>query len=59
MAKVLTRDVTIVFDLGFATVLTLIVVPVLYAIFFRIPNPDGERREYAGPPGGAFEEAPS
>jgi multidrug efflux pump subunit AcrB len=28
--------VTIMFGLGFATVLTLIVVPVLYAIFFRI-----------------------
>ncbi|MCZ6750233.1 MAG: efflux RND transporter permease subunit [Acidobacteria bacterium] len=32
--------VTIVFGLGFATILTLIVVPVLYAVFFRIPNPD-------------------
>ncbi len=31
--------VTIMFGLGFATVLTLIVVPVLYAIFFRVPNP--------------------
>ena len=31
--------VTIVFGLGFATVLTLIVVPTLYAIFFRIPAP--------------------
>jgi multidrug efflux pump subunit AcrB len=31
--------VTIMFGLGFATVLTLIVVPVLYAIFFRAPNP--------------------
>jgi multidrug efflux pump subunit AcrB len=29
--------VTIMFGLGFATLLTLIVVPVLYAIFFRIP----------------------
>ncbi len=29
--------VTIMFGLGFATVLTLIVVPVLYAVFFRIP----------------------
>ena len=29
--------VTIVFGLGFATVLTMVVVPVLYAIFFRIP----------------------
>jgi multidrug efflux pump subunit AcrB len=28
--------VTIMFGLGFATILTLIVVPVLYAIFFRI-----------------------
>ena len=31
--------VTIVFGLGFATVLTLVVVPVLYAIFFKIPSP--------------------
>ena len=31
--------VTIMFGLGFATVLTLIVVPVLYVIFFRIPSP--------------------
>ena len=51
--------VTIVFGLGFATVLTLIVVPVLYAVFFRIPNPDGRRRESVGPPGGALEAAPS
>lgn len=29
-------SITIMFGLGFATVLTLIVVPVLYAIFFRI-----------------------
>lgn len=29
--------VTIMFGLGFATILTLIVVPVLYAIFFQIP----------------------
>jgi multidrug efflux pump subunit AcrB len=26
------------FGLGFATVLTLIVVPVLYAVFFRVPH---------------------
>jgi multidrug efflux pump subunit AcrB len=31
--------VTIMFGLGFATVLTLILVPVLYTIFFRIPSP--------------------
>lgn len=31
--------VTIMFGLGFATVLTLIVVPVLYAIFFRVRGP--------------------
>jgi multidrug efflux pump subunit AcrB len=30
--------VTIMFGLGFATVLTLIVVPVLYAVFFKVPN---------------------
>ena len=29
--------VTIMFGLGFATILTLIVVPVLYAIFFQVP----------------------
>ena len=28
------------FGLGFATVLTLIVVPVLYAIFFRVRKSD-------------------
>ena len=28
--------VTIMFGLGFATVLTLLVVPVLYAVFFRV-----------------------
>jgi multidrug efflux pump subunit AcrB len=31
--------VTIMFGLLFATVLTLLFVPVLYTIFFRIPNP--------------------
>ena len=31
--------VTIMFGLGFATILTLIVVPVLYVIFFRVPYP--------------------
>ena len=31
--------VTIMFGLAFATVLTLIVVPVLYACLFRIPAP--------------------
>ncbi len=31
--------VTIIFGLLFATVLTMIVVPVLYAIFFRVPSP--------------------
>ena len=30
--------VTIMFGLGFATLLTLIVVPVLYAVFFRIKH---------------------
>jgi len=29
--------VTIVFGLGFATVLTLVVVPTLYATFFKVP----------------------
>jgi multidrug efflux pump subunit AcrB len=31
--------VTIMFGLAFATVLTLVVVPVLYACFFRVPSP--------------------
>jgi multidrug efflux pump subunit AcrB len=35
--------VTIMFGLGFATLLTLIVVPVLYATIFRIPNPAGSQ----------------
>lgn len=37
--------VTIMFGLGFATVLTLIIVPVLYAIFFRVQNPDNQTAE--------------
>lgn len=32
--------VTIMFGLGFATVLTLVVVPVLYTVFFKIPSPE-------------------
>jgi multidrug efflux pump subunit AcrB len=32
--------VTIMFGLGFATVLTLVVVPTLYATFFKIPAPE-------------------
>jgi multidrug efflux pump subunit AcrB len=36
--------VTIMFGLGFATVLTLVVVPTLYATFFKIPAPK-ERKE--------------
>jgi multidrug efflux pump subunit AcrB len=31
--------ITIMAGLGFATFLTLLVVPALYAIFFRVPNP--------------------
>ena len=31
--------VTIIFGIGLVTVLTLIVVPVLYAIFFRVAEP--------------------
>ena len=34
-------SVTIMAGLGFASVLTLIVVPTLYAVFFRISKPDG------------------
>jgi len=33
-----TMSVTIIFGLSFGTILTLIVVPVLYAVFFRIRN---------------------
>ncbi len=32
--------VTVMFGLAFATVLTLVVIPVLYACFFKIPNPE-------------------
>jgi len=32
--------VTVIFGLMVATVLTMIVVPVFYAIFFRVPSPD-------------------
>jgi multidrug efflux pump subunit AcrB len=35
--------VTIVFGLGFATLLTLIFVPVLYATFFKVPTPEAEK----------------
>jgi multidrug efflux pump subunit AcrB len=31
--------VTIMFGLGFASLLTLVFVPVLYTVFFKIPNP--------------------
>jgi multidrug efflux pump subunit AcrB len=33
--------VTIMFGLLVATVLTLVIVPVFYTIFFKIPNPKG------------------
>ena len=33
------EPVTIAFGLAFATVLTLLFVPVLYTIFFKIPSP--------------------
>ncbi len=36
--------VTIIFGLMIATVLTMIVVPVLYAILFRVPSPGSSRR---------------
>ena len=32
--------ITIIFGLAFATALTLLVVPVLYAVFFRVPKPE-------------------
>jgi multidrug efflux pump subunit AcrB len=32
--------VTIIFGLMIATVLTTLVVPVFYAIFFRVPSPE-------------------
>jgi multidrug efflux pump subunit AcrB len=35
--------VAIVFGLGFGTILILIVVPVIYAVLFRIPYPSGSR----------------
>ncbi len=35
--------VTIVFGLGFASVLTLLFVPVLYAVFFKVATPKGAR----------------
>ena len=34
--------VTIMAGLFVATILTLVVVPVLYVIFFRIPSPSGD-----------------
>jgi multidrug efflux pump subunit AcrB len=37
--------VTIMFGLLVATVLTLVVVPVLYAMLFRIPSPAKARRK--------------
>jgi hypothetical protein len=35
--------VTIMFGLDFATLLTLIVVPVLYAVFFKVPYEENDR----------------
>ena len=35
--------ITIMAGLAFATVLTLIIVPVLYSIFFRIGEPKNDR----------------
>jgi len=35
--------VTIIFGLGFATILTLIVLPVAYCLIYRIPMPEPER----------------
>ena len=32
-----TMAITIIFGLAFATALTLLVVPVMYSIFFRVP----------------------
>ena len=41
MADTGTRDkITIMAGLGFATLLTLFIVPVLYSIFFRVPYRD-------------------
>jgi multidrug efflux pump subunit AcrB len=40
--------VTIMFGLSFATVLTLIVVPVLYTVFFRIA-PDSKDHPVSAP----------
>ena len=41
--------ITIIFGLAFATALTLLVVPVLYAIFFRVPKPAGPAHGEAVP----------
>ena len=32
--------VTVMCGLGFATLLTLVVIPVNYALFFRLPSPE-------------------
>ena len=45
--------ITMMYGLGFATVLTLVFVPVLYAVMFRIPNPGGARAGRAAPAAGA------
>ncbi len=47
-------SVTIMAGLGFATILTLTVIPTLYAVFFRIPRgPGGEATAAVAQGGGA------
>ena len=48
--------VTIMFGLLFATVLTLIFVPVLYAIFFKVAYPAGEAAVSEGTTAGGAKE---
>jgi len=47
--------VTIVFGLGFATLLVLIVVPVLYAIFYKVEVEEQAQTEHRNLGGGALE----
>jgi hypothetical protein len=36
--------VNMMFSLGFATILTLVLVPVLYAVLIRLPTPEDAHR---------------
>jgi Cu/Ag efflux pump CusA len=37
--------VTIMFGLAFGTILTMVLVPVFYATFYGIPNPDAHTQD--------------